>query len=207
MYQRRGFHRWLATATFLIGVAVSTGPAGHAQPGDDVDDTGAASSADPLPPPSDDLAGKKPPADTLPPARETPYPDFALIVTAYERRPPEEFFTASNYGVWFTNPLGLNCGIFDTRGSFGCSGDIRGAPEGTTEIGWLKGNIVTRYDAYDPLLRASFPTGRAERMLPPRSYVEYNGTRCATMADTSTYCTRGPFQFMITPTKTYLSPP
>jgi hypothetical protein len=127
-------------------------------------------------------------------------------VRNFERRQPVEFFTASNEGVWFSTPLGLNCGIWD-RGSFGCTGDIRGAPSGTTRIGWITGSIVTRYDAYDPLLKLQFPPGRAERMLPPRSYVEYNGTRCVTTTDTSTYCTHGPFQFMVTPSRTFLSPP
>lgn len=135
-----------------------------------------------------------------------PYPDQALILTSYDNPAPEEFFTASGAGVWFLSPLGLNCGIWD-RGSFGCTGDIRGAPQGTSHIGWVNGNIVTRHDSYDPLLRFQFPSARAERSLPPRSYVSYNGTTCATMADTSTYCARGPFKFFITPTRTWLSPP
>lgn len=136
----------------------------------------------------------------------SPYPDEALILTSYVQRDPNEFFTASSEGVWFLSPLGLNCGIWD-RGSFGCVGDIRGAPPGTTHIGWVTGNIVTRYDTYDPLLPIQFPPGQAERTLPPRSYVSYNGTRCTTMADSSTYCARGPFKFLVTPTRTWLSPP
>lgn len=115
----------------------------------------------------------------------------------------DDYFTSSAGGVWFSTPLGLNCGIWD-RGSFGCTGDIRGATSGTTNIGWVNGNIVTRHD---PLLGVQFPPGRAERDLPPRSYIEYNGTRCTTMTDTSTYCSRGPFKFFVTPTRTYLSPP
>jgi hypothetical protein len=142
----------------------------------------------------------------LPPSPPSPYPDAAFITAFYERRQASEFFTASNEGVWFTTPLGLNCGIWD-RGSFGCTGDIRGAPPGTTRIGWVNGNIVTRYDAYDPLLSLQFPPGQAERPLPTRTYVEYNGTRCVTTVDTSTYCARGPFRFLVTPTKTFLSPP
>ena len=147
--------------------------------------------------------GNADPAADSPP---NPYPDDRLIVRSYELRPADQFFNASAGGVWFTTPLGLTCGIWD-RGSFGCSGDIRGAPPGTSRIGWVNGNIVTRYDAYDPLLRFQFPPGQGERMLPPRSYVTYNGTTCATMADTSTYCARGPFQFFVTPTRTWLSPP
>lgn len=206
-HQRMRLCRWSATTALLIGVAVGAAPVGHAQPENDVDDlAGAASSDEPLPAPSGDLVGVKPPADTLPPPPATPYPDVGLIVRSYERRQPGEFFTASNEGVWFSTPLGLNCGIWD-RGSFGCTGDIRGAPPGTTHIGWVNGNIVTRYDSYDPLLPMQFPPGRAERMLPPRSFVEYNGTRCTTMADSSTFCARGSFQFLVTPTTTILSPP
>lgn len=133
----------------------------------------------------------------------SPYPSTYLILDYYDKVKYDDYFTSSAGGVWFSTPLGLNCGIWD-RGSFGCVGDIRGAPQGTTNIGWVNGNVVTRYDW---LLGVQFPQGRAERELPPRSYIEYNGTRCATMADTSTYCARGPFRFFITPTRTWLSPP
>ncbi|MCX2930591.1 hypothetical protein ORI20_09910 [Mycobacterium sp. CVI_P3] len=138
-----------------------------------------------------------------PPRVPSPYPDDNLVLRLYERVKYDDYFTASAGGVWFTTPLGLNCGIWD-RGSFGCTGDIRGAPPGTTNIGWVNGNIVTRYDW---LLGVQFPSGRGQRELPVRSYIEYNGTRCATMADTSTFCSRGPFKFFITPTQTWLSPP
>jgi hypothetical protein len=133
----------------------------------------------------------------------SPYPPDNLILNYYHKATYSDYFTASAGGVWFSTPLGLNCGIWD-RGSFGCTGDIRGAPPGTTNIGWVNGNIVTRYDW---LLGVQFPPGRAERALPPRTYLEYNGTWCATMADTSTYCSRGPFRFYVTPTHTWLSPP
>lgn len=133
----------------------------------------------------------------------SPYPSTYLILDYYDKVKYDDYFTSSAGGVWFSTPLGLNCGIWD-RGSFGCVGDIRGAPPGTTNIGWVNGNVVTRYDW---LLGVQFPAGRAERELPPRSYIEYNGTRCATMADSSTYCARGPFRFFVTPTRTWLSPP
>lgn len=137
------------------------------------------------------------------PPPTNPYPDNDLIVRSYNLVRSDEYFTASAGGVWFSTPLGLNCGIWD-RGSFGCTGDIRGAPPGTNNIGWVNGNIVTRYDW---LLGVQFPPGHAERDLPPRNFIEYNGTRCATMADNSTYCARGPFKFFITPAGTWLSPP
>lgn len=133
----------------------------------------------------------------------SPYPDRYLILRSYDLVRHDDYFTRSSGGVWFSTPLGLNCGIWD-RGSFGCAGAIPGAPPGTTNIGWVNGNLVTRYDW---LLGVQFPPGRAERDLPPRSYIEYNGTTCATMADSSTYCSRGPFRFFVTPSRTWLSPP
>jgi hypothetical protein len=142
-------------------------------------------------------------AEPDPTATPPPYPDTNLILRSYHLVQYDDYFTASAGGVWFSTPTGLNCGIWD-RGSFGCTGDITGAPPGTTNIGWVNGNIVTRYDW---LLGVQFPPGRAETELPPRSYIEYNGTRCATMADASAYCSRGPFKFFVTPTGTYLSPP
>jgi hypothetical protein len=142
-------------------------------------------------------------AEPDPSGSPPPYPDTNLIVRSYERVRYDDYFTPSAGGVWFSTPRGLNCGIWD-RGSFGCTGNITGAPPGTTNVGWVNGNIVTRYDW---LLGAQFPPGRALRELSPRSYIEYNTTRCATMADGSIYCAHGPFKFYVTPTGTYLSPP
>jgi hypothetical protein len=133
----------------------------------------------------------------------SPFPSAYLILDYYNKVKYDDYFTSSAGGVWFSTPLGLNCGIWD-RGSFGCTGDIRGAPPGTTNVGWVDGNIVTRYDW---LLGVQFLPARAERDLLPRNYIEYNGTRCATMADSSTYCSRGPYRFFVTPTQTWLSPP
>jgi hypothetical protein len=137
------------------------------------------------------------------PTAQNPFPDPNLIIRYYQRVRYDDYFTSSAGGVWFSTPRGLNCGIWD-RGRFGCTGDIPGAPPGTNRIGWLNGNIVTRYD---PLMAVQFPPGQAERDLPPRSYIEFNGTTCATMADSDTYCSRGPFKFVVTSTRTWLSPP
>nr|WP_183507124.1 MULTISPECIES: hypothetical protein [unclassified Mycolicibacterium] len=133
----------------------------------------------------------------------SPFPTTNLILNYYGRVKYDEYFTSSSGGVWFLTPLGLNCGIWD-RGAFACTGDIRGAPPGTTNIGWVSGQIRMRWD---PGFAVLMPPGRAERDLPPRTYIEYNGTRCATMADTSTYCQRGPFRFFVTPSRTWLAPP
>lgn len=175
----RRVRHWLVTTAWVIGLACVTSPAAHADPSGGGQQSGSTQTA------------------------QSPYPDDKLIIRYYEKVRYEDYFTGSAGGVWFLTPLGLNCGIWD-RGRFGCTGDIRGAPPGTTRIGWLNGNIVTRYD---PLMAAQFPPGQAERDLPPRSYIEYNGTRCVTMADSSTYCSRGPFKFLVTPTRTWLSPP
>jgi hypothetical protein len=132
-----------------------------------------------------------------------PFPDTNLIVRSYHLVRYDDYFIPSTDGVWFSTRTGLNCGIWDL-GGFGCRGNIAGAPRGTSNIGWVNGNIETRYDG---LLGIQFPPGVAVQELPPRSYIEYNGTRCVTMADASTYCSRGPFKFFVTPTQTWLSPP
>ncbi|WP_202915681.1 hypothetical protein [Mycolicibacterium sp. CBMA 234] len=134
---------------------------------------------------------------------QSPFPDANLIMRYYDLVHYDDYFIDGVGGVWFSTPLGLNCGIWD-RGSFGCTGDIRGAPPGTSRIGWITGQIEPRYD---PALAVQFPPGQAQRDLPPHSYIEYNGTRCATMADLSTYCSHGPFRFYVTPTRTWLAPP
>lgn len=133
----------------------------------------------------------------------SPYPAPYFILRYYDKVKYDDYFTRSAGGVWFSTPLGLNCGIWD-RGSFGCAGNIPGAPPGTKNVGWVNGNIQMRYDW---LLGFQFPPGRAERELAPRHYISYNGTTCSTMADSSTYCSRGQFRFFITPTRTWLSPP
>ena len=134
----------------------------------------------------------------------SPFPVTNLIINYYDKVKYDDYFTSSSGGVWFSTPLGLNCGIWD-RGAFACTGDIRGAPDGSTNVvGWVSGQIRMRWD---PSFTILMPPGRAERDLPPRTYIEYNGTRCATMVDTSTYCQRGPFRFFVTPTRTWLAPP
>src|SRR5690349_6247473 len=111
MPQVRRVRRWAATTMLLVALASGTAPNGFAEPDDNGDQSagGALYSdpllADPLPAPSDDLAGVAPNADSLPPPRATPYPDIILIQT-YEARRPDEFFTSSNEGVWFSTPLG-----------------------------------------------------------------------------------------------------
>ncbi len=104
-------------------------------------------------------------------------------------------------GVWFVTAQGLNCGIW-FRGSFGCTGDIPGAPAGTHQIGWITGDERVHYDW---TMAIRFPPSRGSLTIPPLNYITSEGTTCATTLDGSTYCERGPFRFLITATHTWLN--
>lgn len=104
-------------------------------------------------------------------------------------------------GYWFVTAQGLNCGIW-FRGSFGCAGDIPGAPAGVHKIGWITGDARAHYDW---TLATRFPPPRGSLTLPPLSFIDVGGTTCATTLDNSTYCERGPFRFLITSTHTWLN--
>ena len=106
-------------------------------------------------------------------------------------------------GVWFIAPTGQNCGIWGL-GSFGCAGDIAGAPAGTSHIGWVDGDRAVHYDWS---VAARFPATEARQPLPPRTKITHEGTTCAATPDGRTYCERGPLRFVIEPTKTWLSAP
>jgi hypothetical protein len=129
-------------------------------------------------------------------AQPNPYPD----ITYYDHLDAEDFAIPDVDGVWFLAPTGQSCGIW-YRGNFGCAGDIPGAPPGTSHIGWVNG---ARAIHYDWTLAVSFPSTQAQRPLPPRSFIEYQGTTCAVTPDTRTYCERGPYRFVIEPTRTWL---
>lgn len=135
------------------------------------------------------------------PIAPNPYPKDSLVLTSYTRVDPADFFIPGVYGVYFQSPTGANCGIW-LRGSFGCAGPIPGAPPGTDHIGWFNGDTTVHYD---PAIRIGFPNIQAQQVLSPRTYVNWNETTCVTMGDSSTYCYRGMFRFMITPTQTYLN--
>lgn len=137
------------------------------------------------------------PSDTPP----TPYPTADLILTNYHRVAPEDYFIPGNYGVYFLSPTGLNCGIW-LWGSFGCTGDLPGAPPGVNRIGWFNGEQRVHYDW---TVAIQFPNTQAFNVLPPQSYIVWNETMCATMTDSSTYCKRGGNRFFITPRGTYLN--
>jgi hypothetical protein len=131
----------------------------------------------------------------------SPYPDNAHIQNSYTAVPPDGLFIGERPGVWFLSPSGLNCGIWD-RGSFGCTGDIGGAPAGVTRIGWFNGDVLVHYDWTAAI---QFPSGQAQRTLEPRTFVTYNGTTCAETPDGDTYCARGPFRFLVTQFRTWLN--
>ncbi|BBY62676.1 hypothetical protein MHEL_09190 [Mycolicibacterium helvum] len=104
-------------------------------------------------------------------------------------------------GYWFVTAQGIDCGIW-FRGSFGCTGPIPGAPQGVDKIGWITGDTRVHYDW---TLAIRFPPTRGSATIPPLSYISVDGTTCGTTLDLSTYCERGPFRFMISPTHTWLN--
>jgi hypothetical protein len=104
-------------------------------------------------------------------------------------------------GFWFVTAQGLNCGIW-IRGSFGCSGDIPGAPPGVQKIGWIDRDTRVHYDG---TLAVRFPPTRGTLAIAPLSYITSEGTTCATTVDLSTYCEKGPWRLLITPSRTWLN--
>ncbi|BBY55798.1 hypothetical protein MKOR_30490 [Mycolicibacillus koreensis] len=104
-------------------------------------------------------------------------------------------------GYWFVTDHGSNCGIW-FRGSFGCSGNIPGAPEGIHQIGWITGDARVHYDW---TLAVRFPPTLGTAKIPPLTFISVAGTKCGTTLDGSTYCERGPFRMLITPTHTWLN--
>jgi hypothetical protein len=137
----------------------------------------------------------EPPVD----APTSPFPEMSHITAWYTRLEPDEFFISDHSDVWFLSPSGLNCGIW-FWGSFGCTGDIPGAPPGDNHIAWFNGNRAVHHGWTAAI---QFPAGQAQRTLPPRSYVTYNSTTCATTPDGNTYCEHGDFKLFITPTGTW----
>lgn len=129
-------------------------------------------------------------------ARPDPYPELRYF-TEIDSAP----YSLGDSGVWFVTAQGLNCGIW-WRGSFGCTGDIPGAPAGTHQIGWITGDARVHYDW---TMAIRFPPSQGSLTIPPLNYITSEGTTCATTLDGSTYCERGPFRFVITATHTWLN--
>jgi hypothetical protein len=137
-----------------------------------------------------------PPSD----APASPFPDMSYIAAWYTQLDPQQFFIPDQPGVWFLTPSGLNCGMWQW-GSYGCVGDIPGAPSDVHNIAWFNGNRAVHYGWTAAI---QFPPGQALQALPPRSYVTYESTTCATMADNSTYCEHGDFRLLMQQTQTWL---
>jgi hypothetical protein len=138
-------------------------------------------------------------------SRPNPYPElryFTEIDAApYAQSDPPGASLPDQPGYWFTTAQGLNCGIW-FRGSFGCTGDIPGAAAGVRQIGWITGDTRVHYDW---TLAIRFPPSRGSLTIPPLTFIKSEGTACATTLDGSTYCERGPWRFLITPTRTWLN--
>lgn len=132
-------------------------------------------------------------------AANNPFPELKSITAWYTQVEPEDFFIPDRPGVWFLSPSGINCGIW-YRGSFGCTGNIPGAPPGDNHIAWFNGNRSVHHGWTAAI---QFPSGQAERTLAPRSYVTYDSTTCAITPDSNTYCGHGEFKFLITPQGTW----
>ncbi|MDA4109122.1 hypothetical protein [Mycolicibacterium holsaticum] len=102
-------------------------------------------------------------------------------------------------GVWFTSPLGVRCAIEDD-GSYGCSGDLPGAPPGSNEVAWFVGDPFPRiYHAEAP--RFSAPS--AHMLLTRLTAISYRGSTCAVTAESTVYCIHGDnpdSQLMVTTT-------
>jgi len=151
-----------------------------------------------------------PPARTYadPPSADQaahPYPELryftAIDAAPYAMSDPPGASLPSQPGYWFITAEGLSCGIW-FRGSFGCTGSIPGAPPGIDKIGWIAGDTRVHYDW---TLAVRFPPSHGSIPIPPLSYISVEGTSCATTVDLGTYCERGPFRFLITPTHTWLN--
>jgi hypothetical protein len=115
---------------------------------------------------------------------QSPYPD----ITQYERAVDlEKFKVIDEDGIWFTTPVGQYCGIGED-GSYGCSGDLPGAPPGDNEVGWFPGDPFPRLYHTD---ESRFASGRRQLILQGRTYVEYRGSRCAVTMESGIYCMHG----------------
>jgi len=136
-------------------------------------------------------------------AHSDPEPEPWPNIRFFERSDAGAHAVPGADGVWFLAPTGQNCGIWG-RGSFACRGDIPGAPQGTQGVGWVAGDRAMHYDWTVPF---RMPLTQAHVALPPRNFVEHQGTTCAVTHDAQTYCERGPLRFLISPAGTWLTPP
>lgn len=123
-----------------------------------------------------------------------PFPDMRVITGYYTQVNFEDFYLPDRPGVWFLSPSGMNCGIW-IWGSFGCAGDIPGAPPGDNHIAWFNGNRAVHHGWTAAI---QFPPGQAQQTLPALSYVTFEQTTCAVTVENNVYCGHGPFQLYMT---------
>jgi hypothetical protein len=128
-------------------------------------------------------------------------PDLYPELRYFTRIDAGPYLSPTGEGAWFVTAQGLRCGIW-FRGSFGCTGPIPGAPAGVDKIGWITGDTRVHYDW---TMAVRFPPPGGALTIPPLSYIESEGTSCGTTLDGSTYCERGPWRLLITPTRTWLN--
>lgn len=160
-----------------------------------------------------------PPAQADPPS---PYPD----ISRYAKFDTEAFRLGQDQdNVWFRSPRGLDCGIW-ADGSFGCTGAIPGAPAGTNQVGWFRGDFAVNPVHFDETQQPRFinPGGLPQRVLPRNSYIAVTDktenadtTTCAVTGDDGVYCFKtgtwkgagGAYwgaRFLVGPTSSYLGP-
>ncbi|MBB5163588.1 hypothetical protein [Mycobacterium sp. AZCC_0083] len=128
-----------------------------------------------------------------------PYPDIAKY------QPVSNIFNyivTDRDGIWFTTPEGVYCAIEDD-GSYGCSGDLPGAPPGENEVAWFVGDPFPRlYHTDEP----RFNSGTRQTILIGETYLDYRGSRCAVNRESAVYCIRGGdpnSQLMVSTTMTW----
>jgi hypothetical protein len=128
-----------------------------------------------------------------------PYPDVAKY------KPASNIFNyivVDRDGIWFTTPEGVYCAIEDD-GSYGCSGDLPGAPPGESEVAWFVGDPSPRlYHTDEP----RFNSGTRQTILVGETYLDYRGSRCAVNRESAVYCIHGNdlnSQLMVTTSMTW----
>ncbi len=126
--------------------------------------------------------GAAAPASAVP--AQGPYPD----ITQYQRVIDlETYRVTARDGIWFTTPEGLYCGMQED-GSYGCSGDLPGAPPDENEVAWFPGDPFPRFYHAD---KPRFNSGARQTILVGQSYLYYRGSRCAVNRESAVYCIHG----------------
>lgn len=126
--------------------------------------------------------GAAAPAAAVP--AQGPYPDTSQYQRVIDL---EKFKVTDRDGIWFTTPEGLYCGI-EEDGSYGCSGDLPGAPRVENEVAWFLGDPFPRlYQTDEP----RFNSGARQTILVGQTYLEYRGSRCAVNRESAIYCIHG----------------